>query len=39
MEEGFDTFCLRPADGEALTHVWRALRPAVNGVSTHQGAQ
>ena len=32
LEEGFDTFALRP-DGDALTRTWRRLRPAVPGVA------
>lgn len=36
MEEGFDTFCLRPGPGELLTRTWRRLRPAVPGVSADQ---
>ena len=35
MEEGFDTWCLRPVEGDALTRRWRRLRPAVPGVSVH----
>jgi FkbM family methyltransferase len=34
MEEGFDTFCLDPRE-DPLTDRWRALRPAVAGVSAH----
>jgi FkbM family methyltransferase len=37
MEEGFDTFCLDAARDDALTRVWRRLRPAVEGVSAHDG--
>lgn len=32
MEEGFDTFCIRPGDSRPLTKTWTHLRPAVNGV-------
>jgi FkbM family methyltransferase len=35
MEEGFDTFCLRTGDDDALAERWHALRPAVAGVSVH----
>jgi FkbM family methyltransferase len=35
MEEGFDTFCLDPGADAALTARWRALEPAVAGVSKH----
>ena len=35
MEEGFDTFCLRP-NGDELTRRWRRLRPAVRGISAHE---
>lgn len=35
MEEGFDTFCLRPAPGEPdrLDRAWRRLEPGVPGVA------
>lgn len=32
LEEGFDTWCLRP-DADRLTEIWRALEPAVPGVT------
>ncbi len=32
MEEGFDTYCLRPVDDE-LTRTWRRLQPAMPGIS------
>ena len=35
MEEGFDTWCLRPHEGDDLTRRWRRLRPGVPGVSVH----
>ena len=35
MEEGFDTFCLRPGD-DALTATWRRLKPGVAGVSAFE---
>lgn len=33
MEEGFDTFCVRAGDGDALDRAWRRARPAVPGVA------
>ncbi|MEA2273543.1 MAG: hypothetical protein QOI98_2251 [Solirubrobacteraceae bacterium] len=38
MEEGFDTWCLDPSADDRLTRLWRGLRPAVPGVSAHEGA-
>lgn len=38
MEEGFDTWCLRPDADPQLTRAWSRLRPAVGGVSAHDGA-
>ena len=40
MEEGFDTWCLRPgaAGDDDLMGTWRRLRPAVPGVSVHDEA-
>jgi FkbM family methyltransferase len=35
VEEGFDTFCLRPED-DALTRVFRAAEPAVAGVAAYE---
>lgn len=32
LEEGFDTWCLRPDADSALTQTWRATRPLVPGV-------
>jgi FkbM family methyltransferase len=37
MEEGLDTFALRP-EPDALTRRWRRLEPAVGGVSKHDEA-
>jgi FkbM family methyltransferase len=33
LQEGFDTWCLRPEARDQLTETWRALRPAVPPVS------
>jgi FkbM family methyltransferase len=33
MEEGFDTFALRRADGDALDRAWERVEPAVPGLS------
>ncbi len=33
MEEGFDTFCLRPGENDVLDLAWRRLEPAVPGVA------
>jgi FkbM family methyltransferase len=38
LEEGFDTFCLDVSAGDALTATWRRLRPALPGLSKHEGA-
>ena len=38
MEEGFDTWCLRPHEGDELTRLWSRLRPGVPGVSVHDEA-
>jgi FkbM family methyltransferase len=35
LEEGFDTFCLLPRDGDRLDRRWRGLEPGVAGVSVH----
>jgi FkbM family methyltransferase len=36
LEEGFDTFCLRPDEDDALTRRFRRLRPAVRGVAAYE---
>ena len=36
MEEGLDTFCLRPTANERLAHTWRQLNPALPGLSVHE---
>lgn len=36
LEEGFDTFCLRPGDGDALDRAWVAARPGVPGVARYE---
>jgi FkbM family methyltransferase len=36
MEEGFDTFCLDARKVDAVTHLWRGLRPAVGGVAAYE---
>ncbi len=32
LEEGFDTWCLRPDADDALTRTWRATRPGAPGL-------
>lgn len=39
IEEGFDTFCVRPGAGDALDRLWRGARPAVPGVSKDDEAR
>lgn len=36
LEEGFDTFCLMPGDGDALDRAWAAARPGVPGVARYE---
>ena len=38
MEEGFDTFCLDTSADDALTELWRELKPAVGGVAAYEEA-
>lgn len=38
MEEGFDTFCLDTSRVDAVTGIWRRLRPAVAGVAAYEAA-
>ena len=37
MEEFFDTWCVRPDDGDALDEAWSGAEPALPGVSRHDG--
>lgn len=36
IEEGFDTFCLRPGFDDELARTWARVKPAVPGVSKHE---
>lgn len=37
-EELFDTFCLRPGDGDVLDRTWQRRRPALPGISRYERA-